>query len=225
MEAGRFAVKFLQSDFLSSAEWGIDVLARGCRHLARRFVAPCEFTIGSSQCQCQQADFSWRARLFPENSSTRIGSILKGSPIKHLSNASPAIVRRPRTETATGSFFSSPFLAKFEKLAISSTALIVSCIRVARKTASYWFDLCSQRVAGGTRIANICALNHLVPLWNGVLKRGVCESANFALQPRKKERRSAGKSKSRRRHVRGALFTGDQNTGTLFAGEKDRFQR
>lgn len=78
-------MKFLRSDLLSSGEWGIDVLARGCRHLARRFVAPCRFTIGSSQCQCQHADFSWYARFSGRDRPKLFGKFVAGSLICQVS--------------------------------------------------------------------------------------------------------------------------------------------
>lgn len=75
-------MKFLRSDLLSSGEWGIDVLARGCRHLARRFVAPCRFTIGSSQCQCQHADFSRYARFSSRDRPKVSGKFEAGSRVR-----------------------------------------------------------------------------------------------------------------------------------------------
>lgn len=75
-------MKFLRSDLLSSGEWGIDVLARGCRHLARRFVAPCRFTIGSSQCQCQHADFSRYARFSSRDRPKVFGKFVAGNRVR-----------------------------------------------------------------------------------------------------------------------------------------------
>lgn len=58
------------------------MLARGCRHLARRFVAPCRFTIGSSQCQCQHADFSRYARFSSRDRPKVFGKFVAGSRVR-----------------------------------------------------------------------------------------------------------------------------------------------